>query len=131
MGAFFLPEVMAVSDLRVRARRGAGLVDALVAVTILVIGVLALGATGAASSRMVSEARGNALAASLASSRLEVLHDGSCAASAGLDSAPGIAAYWTRVSAANAAEEVDSVVIRDALARNTRVERFQSAAPCR
>lgn len=122
---------MAVTKRRCHRRGGTSVVEALAAITLLGVGVLAIAATGAASLRLETSANRRAHAASSVSTRFELLHRAGCASSAGADSALGVSAVWRSIGVDSVQQSVDSVVIVDRLAAHPITQVFKSAAPCR
>lgn len=126
-----LEESVAVTKRRCHRRGGTSVVEALAAITLLGVGVLAIAATGAASLRLETSANRRAHAASSVSTRFELLHRAGCASSAGADSALGVSAVWRSIGVDSVQQSVDSVVIVDRLSAHPITEVIKSAAPCR
>jgi prepilin-type N-terminal cleavage/methylation domain-containing protein len=81
---------------RVRGRRGFTIVELLVAIMIFSVGVLALAGTSASILAMSGNATRRVQAASIASSRFEVLRSLSCSkVAAGTGTSRGLSYFWT------------------------------------
>ena len=111
-------------------RRGASLIEALAAITLLSIGALGIAATGVASVRLEISADRRSRAASAVSNRLELLHRGGCVSSSGTDSGLSVSAAWHAVPADRMQQIVDSVSVVDRLVARPLTEVVQTAAPC-
>lgn len=111
-------------------RRGASLIEALAALTLLSVGALGIAATGVASLRLETSADRRSRVASAVSNRLELLHGGGCVSPSGTDSALSISAKWHTIATDSIQQIVDSVSVVDRLIARPHTEVIQAAAPC-
>lgn len=103
-------------------RAGFSLVEAVVALLLLQVGMLAVVSVTAVAARDLATAQRIARAQMLARSRVELLRGQACAGpAAGADSAAGFAEQWRVQADGRACEIVASVVFRRADGRFARV----------
>lgn len=109
--------------------RGFTLVELMVAVLVLTVGVLALGGTAAAVTRMVGWGQRRAGSALAAQSRLEVLRAGGCGSlGSGRDSVGPYRLRWSAASTGSLRTIVLTVDYPDG--RGDRSESYEAAAWC-
>lgn len=122
---------------QLRLSPGFTLLEVLVALTLLGVGILGLSASAALVSRLVGDGSRLALAATVATARLEQLRALPCATGAsGSATTRGIEERWTVApmgAGARALEVELSVTYRvrvSSVADHTRTQRFHGAVPC-
>jgi prepilin-type N-terminal cleavage/methylation domain-containing protein len=119
---------------RLQSRRGVSLVELLVAMTLLVVGLLAIVGVSGSVARSLGESRGDNLAAIVAQSRFEKLAGTACTSmSLGTvrqDSTRGITERWIVTAGTN-----NTLVVIDSVAwqtrEGTRRQAFSTLLPCR
>ncbi len=101
------------SSTAVRCRRGATLVELLVALLLFDMSLLSLAAVSAVAARRVGEAGRRNRAAIAAMSRLESLTSGSCASASGGSTTlePGVTERWISAATGGGQELLDSIRI--------------------
>jgi len=113
----------------VRRTRGFALVELVVAVLVLTVGVLALGGTAAAVTRMVAWGQRMGGAAAAAQARLEALRAGGCRSLGdGRDSVGPYRLSWSVVAAGSLRRVALTVTYPNG--SRDRADRFEAAAWC-
>lgn len=118
-----------------RARRGFTIVEAIVAIVMLAAGVLALVSSSAVVLREMTTGSQNAVAAAVASQRLELLRSYDLCTSivSGTDTTRGMAEQWTVASVVASGGQPSQAVtytISYQAGRGVRTQRFVTNIPC-
>lgn len=112
------------------AKRGFTLVEVVVALLILSVGLLALGATAGIATRMVAQGRRASRVAVLAARRVEMLRSGRCAAMrSGTERHDRFKVTWT-VSIAQGTTRSIRVVVVSPTSGGLRADSFWAVIPC-
>jgi prepilin-type N-terminal cleavage/methylation domain-containing protein len=110
-------------------RKGFSLIELMVAIMILTVALLGLAATSAVATQMIGAGGRHTLAASVAQSRFEVLHLGSCASlSGGSSYTRGVSELWQIDSVRTSAFLTARVTYQTR--RGPRTQIFRSVRPC-
>ena len=110
-------------------RKGFSLIELMVAMMVLTVGLLGLAATSAVATQMIGAGGRSTLAASVAQSRFERLHLGSCAAlSGGSAYTRGVSETWQIDSVRSSAFLTARVTYQTR--RGPRTQIFRSVRPC-
>jgi prepilin-type N-terminal cleavage/methylation domain-containing protein len=112
-----------------RSRSGVTMIEMMVALVIIGVGLLALAGSATLVTRLMGGGTRQALAATLAQSRLEQLRATSCATLAsGTDTTRSIVTKWT-VTTITRGRDV-TLTVKYPMARGPRIQSFRTVVPC-